>query len=194
MFCFNCGEKIIDRAKFCPNCGTNLSVVASNAQNTNIEPSDQEANSIKQDFYVRDKENESVYDENDEVCDTDFIIQACNSVNINSPYCEVGQPIAKSLSNKYAYAKINFNIPDNEDVFLIYDSTVLGSCKKGFAICTTGFYYCETKAGYINWEQFRNINISNGFTGLKVGYELFNASTDGKKLFLILKSIQEYLQ
>lgn len=32
MFCFNCGEKVMDGAKFCPNCGTNLMAEAGGGQ------------------------------------------------------------------------------------------------------------------------------------------------------------------
>ena len=90
---------------------------------------------------------------------------------------------------------MNFRIPDNEEIFLIYDSTILGNCGKGFAICTTGIFYCESGLGYLDWNQFKNANLSyNLFTGLLIGNESFNAGTDGKNLLMILKSIQEYLR
>ncbi len=133
-------------------------------------------------------------DEDNKTYETDFIIQICNRDKINSTYCEVGHPVILASSKKYSDAKVNFQIPDKEDIFLIYDSTVFGGCRKGFAICTTGIYYCENKKGYIDWEQFRSVDISLGFSGLKIANELFVVSGSGKQLLMILKSIQEYLR
>jgi len=69
----------------------------------------------------------------------------------------------------------------------------LGGCRKGFAICTSGIYYCESKIGYLSWNDFKNVNVSYGFLGLKIGDELFNATGDGNKLLIILKSLKENL-
>ena len=136
----------------------------------------------------------------DEVCikddiesNVEFIIRACNSVSIDSMYCEVGHPEVMPTASKYSKAKCNFNIPDDESIFLIYDATIFGGCQKGFAVCTTGFYYCGHQRGYWDWKQFKEVPISSSFTGFKVGYEEFNTATDGKKLLMILRSIQECL-
>lgn len=123
----------------------------------------------------------------------DYITRACNSVNIDSPYCEVGHPEVLPTVSKYNKAKCNFNIPDDESIFLIFDATVFGGCQKGFAICTTGFYYCGHQRGYLDWKQFKDTPISSSFAEIKVGYEEFNTGTDGKKLLMILRSIQECL-
>lgn len=123
----------------------------------------------------------------------EFIIRACNSVNIDSMYCEVGHPEVMPMAPKYSKAKCNFNIPDEESIFLIYDATVFGGCQKGFAVCATGFYYCGHQRGYWEWKQFKDVPISSCFSGIKVGYEEFNTATDGKKLLMVLRSIQECL-
>lgn len=127
--------------------------------------------------------------------DTNFIVRACGCVNMNSAYCEIGNPIMPVSSKKYADAKVNFRIPDDEDVFLIYDATILGGCRKGFAICTTGIYYYQSRLGFVSWKEFKSTNVSHSaFTGLLIGNESFNAGGgDGKNLLMILKTIQEYL-
>lgn len=136
----------------------------------------------------------------DEVCikddiesNVEFIARACNSVSIDSMYCELGHPEVMPTASKYSKAKCNFNIPDDESIFLIYDATVFGGCQKGFAVCATGFYYCGHQRGYWEWKQFKDVPISSCFSGIKVGYEEFNTATDGKKLLMILRSIQECL-
>ena len=122
------------------------------------------------------------------------IIQACASSRMDSIYCEIGQPTIPLSSSKYINAKKNFKIPDKEIVFLIYDATILGGCRKGIAICDGGLYYFGNRAGVINWSQFKNITLSYGLTGLKIGDELFSVGGgDGKNLLLILKTIQENL-
>lgn len=348
MFCFNCGEKIMDGAKFCPNCGTNLSAVTQGGQADNAflpagkaetvkqetgteledneeyteeelveihfkdvfkgrrqfgdqvyiigkDPVTQEMKENLQEYYLSDDESEKpllvfdygkelkegfvitnqrlvcyfetigqqeidldeikdvqigkavlatimevisfdnvkykkiyltgirnetdfvlkfrqfidrvhlIYNETDEEeygeeydegeYDTDFIVRACNCVNMNPTYCEIGSPVIGAASKKYADAKANFRIPDDEDIFLIYDATILGGCRKGFAICTMGIYYYQSRLGFWDWEEFKSLNISHSaFTGLLIGKESFNASgADGKNLLMILKTIQEYL-
>ena len=76
---------------------------------------------------------------------------------------------------------------------MIYDETILGSCKKGFALCTTGFYYCQERAGCIPWEDFKNIKVSKNFGLTSVGNMDFNTSTDCKKVVMILQSLQALL-
>lgn len=126
--------------------------------------------------------------------DTDFIVRSCKDIKIDNMYCEVGNPTIQPSSKRYQKAKLYFNIPDHEDIYFIYDNTVLGSCKTGFALCTSGYYYCVSQKGYIPWEEFVSVSISKCFGGIQVGREEFTTSGEGKKLIMILKSIQEYLR
>lgn len=125
----------------------------------------------------------------------DLIGKVILKLPINSTYCEVSNPIPRT-SRKYKKAMLNFAIEPNENLFLIYDATVFGGCEKGFAICSSGIYLCaETnQPTYIGWDKFLNINISIGFTNLKIGPFTFNGGTsDGKKLYAILCELQEQL-
>lgn len=125
------------------------------------------------------------------VCD--LLAYACHIVKVNDTYCTVGNPTVEPSAKKYSIARRNFNIPDEDDIFLIYDSTVFGSCEKGFAICTSGIYYCQNVRGYLDWAQFSKQNITCGFTGLKLANETFSMGTDGKNISIILNTIKEHL-
>lgn len=46
--------------------------------------------------------------------------------------------------------KTYFGIPEDEKIFIILDSTILGNGKSGFAIGTDVIYYCQSnKCGKI---------------------------------------------
>lgn len=80
---------------------------------------------------------------------------------------ERGNPLT-SYSEKYAKAKNCFEIPDFEDIYLIYDATIWGGCSRGFAICASGIYYNEkddSDAQHIPWGAFKKVVIKyNGLT------------------------------
>lgn len=121
------------------------------------------------------------------------IIHSCKANNIDSIYCEYGNPFISSSSRKYKNAKAYYNIPDNEEIFLIYDTTVFGNAKKGFALCTSGFYFCSKESGYFSWKQFAAVGIAKaGFGEIKVGSQRFEV-TDKKKMLEILYDVQAYL-
>lgn len=62
-------------------------------------------------------------------------------------------------------ARENFDIPDEEEVYFIYDSTIFGGCQKGFALCSGGMYFCcdsspSGDTGMYTWEEFIDEEIS----------------------------------
>lgn len=121
------------------------------------------------------------------------ISQACQLPHINSIYCVIGNPYITSNYKKYAKAVANFDIPPDEHIFLIYDSTISGSCQKGFSLCSSGIYYRERQQGYISWQDFARMRFSCGITGLKLGNLQFNVASDGKNLLVIFEAIQSQL-
>lgn len=129
--------------------------------------------------------------------DSDFAKVVMNLVNDAtcklSIAVERGKPLT-GRSAKYAKAKEWFEIPDYEDIYLIYDATAWGGCSKGFAICTSGIYYKENsdkEAQRIPWGDFRNVVIKyNGLTGLSIGNVWFAGE---KGLKVILENIQNIL-
>ena len=67
----------------------------------------------------------------------------------------------KNLKN----AKKHFRIPNDIEVIGIYDGTVFGSNKTGFAICGDGIYWDNgfsefSGGGHIIWEEFRTARIA----------------------------------
>lgn len=143
---------------------------------------------------VQDKEEEQLTVRRNDSNISDIIIKACHTVSIDSIYCEVGNPIISATSKKYLNARSNFGIPSSDDIYFIYDATVLGGCQKGFAICTSGIYYNGKIRGHWSWNIFKGLYISCGFLGLKMGDEEFSSGSDGKKVMIILGSIQESLK
>ena len=104
--------------------------------------------------------------------DTSSLMEVLKSIDFNSVYSVSGNPIG-SDSKKLTKAQAYFGIPVTENVYMIYDSTVLGSCKNGFALCETGFYSCLKERKYIPWVDFREVSIyEDGF--LCIGSDRFN--------------------
>lgn len=57
-----------------------------------------------------------------------------------------------------------FNIPANEEVIMIYDDTIFGNNKLGFAVCAGGLYWkndwsVETKRTFLTWKAFAEREI-----------------------------------
>lgn len=57
-----------------------------------------------------------------------------------------------------------FNIPANENIIMVYDDTIFGNNKVGFAICASGLYWkndwsIETKRNFLNWDDFTERKI-----------------------------------
>ncbi len=112
----------------------------------------------------------------------------------NSAYCEAGNPVVPQSSKKYQRAKLYFGIPEEDEIFLIYDSTVFGNCKKGFALCTSGFYYCLSNSGNISWDKFALVKISKCISGLQIDKKEFTVETGVRNnLLTVLERIQNYL-
>lgn len=55
----------------------------------------------------------------------------------------------------------NLGLPANETCYLIYDNTIMGSCKAGYAITDRGLYYSYNKTGRgsMDWQQYAGNQI-----------------------------------
>lgn len=124
---------------------------------------------------------------------TEIVRGICGKSGFESVYGKAGY----SLGNysKYKKAQTNFGIGKSEDIYLIFDATILGSCKKGFAICTTGLYYCsDGKDAYvIRWDKFKSVGIRKEGGSIFIGSAEFLTAGDSKELYTILINIQENL-
>lgn len=124
---------------------------------------------------------------------SEIVRNICGRCGFDSVYGKAGY----SLENygKYLKAKQYFAIGADEDIYLIFDATILGSCKKGFAVCTTGLYYCADghNAYVISWNQFKSVEIRKKAGNIFIGNAEFNAGTDSGKLYKIFMDIQNAL-
>ena len=127
--------------------------------------------------------------------DTDKIIRACHCVQFGSgTSCEVGDPVLTPKNSKrLAKARMHFRIPDSEDVYFIYDSTVFGSCEHGFAVCSGGVYYSGDFEGaeYLDWDDYEDATISGGTMSVSINGSNFAAGFSGKKLLMLLQALQQ---
>lgn len=138
------------------------------------------------------------YDENAPVIrtrksdDADAVLSAvCGAATITAKDCSFGTPITggKRLSRARKY----FNIPDEDNVYMIYDSTLLGSCKEGFALCSSGFYCCIDGTGYLSWDDFIQANIPLEGSVNVNEYTFITATDTGKLLSAFLQKLQNRL-
>ncbi|MBQ7169557.1 MAG: zinc ribbon domain-containing protein [Synergistaceae bacterium] len=127
--------------------------------------------------------------------DTDKIIRACHCVQFGSgTSCEVGDPVlTPKNSKKLAKAKAHFRIPDSDDVYFIYDSTVFGSCEHGFAVCSSGVYYSGDFEGaeHLDWDDYEDAAITGGTMSVSINGSNFAAGFSGKKLLMLLQALQQ---
>lgn len=118
------------------------------------------------------------------------IAEICASKKDGSLYWEVGNPIH---SKKEKNARRYFEIPQDEKIYLIFDSTILGGCQKGIAVCSTGVYFSENGLGYLDWKTFKQVPVSAGKTNIKLANLSFATGIEGKELCEILQTIQAFV-
>ncbi len=89
----------------------------------------------------------------------DSLRSIISKLDIHEAGDETGTPITKGwLLQK---ARKNLGIPASENVYLIHDDTIFGTCKKGFAICESGMYSRRKQNRHIPWAEFKTMQISN---------------------------------
>lgn len=99
-----------------------------------------------------------------------------------------------SLSKKEQAARKHFHVPDGEAIALILDTTILGSCKVGLALCNTGIYYRDERGerGHISWKELDKFKVDFDGSVLTIGDYRF-LSKDGKDLSRLIQKLQEEL-
>lgn len=67
-----------------------------------------------------------------------------------------GKPMEKDRK-----ARKNFCIPDSETIYLIYDETMFGSCKEGYALTNKGvrLAYSECGPRFFPWTEFTEVQF-----------------------------------
>lgn len=132
-------------------------------------------------------------EENYEGSTEEIIKQICVEKECDTGTFVVGENVK---NNKlFERAKKYFFIQDEDEVYAIYDATVWLTCKKGFAVTSSGlrFNYNKKMAYIMNWENFKNAKIEllgSESQKIKVGNFKFFAGEQGKNAFLLLTKIQ----
>ncbi len=96
----------------------------------------------------------------------------------------------KTLSKKLDAARKHFRIPSDEKVSLILDTTILGSCKVGLALCDTGIFFNDErgKRESLTWKQVKPLEIAFDGSALTIGEYRF-LSQDGEELSGLIKEL-----
>ncbi len=81
------------------------------------------------------------------------------------------------VDEKEGAARKFFGIPRDDDVYMILDTTLFGSCKVGLALCTSGICMKDEDGTVrsIGWGEFGN--------GMDFSYESGTLVIDGSKFF-----------
>ncbi|MFO7583143.1 MAG: hypothetical protein R6W69_00320 [Anaerolineales bacterium] len=71
-------------------------------------------------------------------------------------------------------ARERFNIPPDEKIWLLYDNTLLGTNREGFAVCESGLYWrndwtSASKRTCLSWNDFASRTISLKEMEIKLG-------------------------
>lgn len=172
----------------CPNCGGRL--LLSDDKNNKICP-------------YCDSKFSLTDDELDLVDDISLQLQQLrpNYLEIVRALCLAHHPIdsyiyiADSLKEFSIFTKAqkHLQIPPDDDAFMIYDGTVFGSCKIGFALCTSGFYYRddEKQRGMIPYDDFKKRNILIANDSIYIEHIVFHCGKDAAlELMQFLNKIQ----
>lgn len=96
----------------------------------------------------------------------------------------------------YKKAQKHFRIPEEEDVFLICDTTVWDTCKKGFAICSNGLYLRGDgmkKSKHLTWERFKTATIHGKDALVIEDVSFITSDTLVPQLEDLLKKIQRII-
>ncbi len=130
----------------------------------------------------------------DEATVTALLTDACRRFgNKEDISIKIGTPLSPDLP-KYKKAVEQFLIPADEAVYAIYDETLFGSCKVGFALTPKGLYYRQNKktAGHYAWEALCGFRIYSGSV-LDIGPLTFYCSTSDH-LAKVIKAVCEGLK
>ena len=123
-------------------------------------------------------------------------VAECNLPFNSSAYLFKGSQFIPATS-KHHNARVAFGIKPAERDYLLYDATVFGTFKRGFAILDTGIrYHANTgthsgSVGFIPWSNFRTMSVrveSNNIFIDDIGF--ITANNDNGPLLTVLKAIQ----
>ena len=103
--------------------------------------------------------------------------------------------VGPKVSKKEAAARKYFGIPKGDEVWLILDTTLFGSCKVGFALCTSGMHAHDErgKDAHLSWQKVATATLEDDSGTLVVDGKRFVAAGSVDDLLKLLRRIQEDL-
>ncbi|BCN29363.1 hypothetical protein [Anaeromicropila herbilytica] len=128
---------------------------------------------------------------------SDIILKLC--VDYAAKHCMsliFGSSLESSDNKFYPKAVIRFHIPSNENIFYIQDCSILGGCRKGFALGKNGIYYrTEQKIiGFMQWNEFKDSSLSMSMGMLYINDLEFNSGATGEAGLILMEQIQESIR
>lgn len=108
-------------------------------------------------------------------------------------YCSIGTPISTGHA-KYKSAINNFNLDVKNEIFMIYDESIWGNCKKGFLVTYQGIYHKQKNSvGFISWDEFKTLKLSAGLV-LSIGsLDFATLKKDCTIAYTVLSNLQKML-
>lgn len=99
------------------------------------------------------------------------------------------------VSKKEEAARKYFGIPKDDKVWLILDTTLFGSCKVGFALCTSGMHAHDERGKdmHLSWQRFIHATLDNDGNTLVVDGKRFIATGAVDDLLRLMQRIQKDL-
>lgn len=89
----------------------------------------------------------------------EYLKEMCEKKLTSTPNAVIGSPIEKNTKKLLTFRKY-CSIPESDDVYILGDTTLLCSGKKGFALTTTGFYHNLNKTTeHWDWKAFAEKSI-----------------------------------
>lgn len=99
------------------------------------------------------------------------------------------------VAKKEEAARKYFGIPKGDAVWLILDTTLFGSCKVGFALCTSGMHAHDErgKDAHLSWQKVAKATLETDGGTLVVDGNRFVASGEADDLMQLFRRIQKEL-
>ncbi len=126
----------------------------------------------------------------------EYLREMCAEKAVQSTFGIIGAPIDENAKKLVAF-RGKCNIPENDNVFVLGDTSIFNSGKRGFALTTSGFYHNQNKdTVYWDWNTFAEKKIEPlGDAVFSIGDAKFVLTGDATYPMLsILISMQKDVQ
>lgn len=124
----------------------------------------------------------------------EYLKELCAARAVKETFGIIGAPVDRNEKKLITFKK-HCDIPESEDVYVLGDSSLFGSGKKGFALTASGFYHNLNKSTeYWDWKSFaeKKIEVCDD-TDLMIGELKFCAANEKLlfPMFSVLVSLQK---